>query len=89
MFKNFFLAELKYSLKEPMVYIFLGLITLLTFGATSSGIAFFDTVGNAYKNAPHTITVYTTFLTLFGLLIAAAFYNNAALKDHNLSLIHI
>ncbi len=83
MFKNFFLAELKYALKEPMVYIFLGLITLLTFGATSSGIAFFDSVGNAYKNAPHTITVYTTFFTLLGLLIATAFYNNAALKDHH------
>ena len=83
MFKDFFLLELKYSLKQPMIYIFLGLLTLLTFGITSSGIAFFDTIGNAYVNAPHTITVYTTFLTLFGLIIAAAFYNDAALRDHD------
>lgn len=83
MFKDFFLLELKYSLKQPMIYIFLGLITLLTFGITSSGVAFFDTIGNAYINAPHTITVYTTFLTLFGLMIAAAFYNDAALRDHD------
>ena len=83
MFKNFFLSELKYAFKQPMIYIFLGLVTLLTFGITSSGIAFFDTIGNAYANAPHTITVYTTFLTLFGLMIAAAFYNDAALKDHD------
>ncbi|NNJ55285.1 MAG: hypothetical protein HKP14_04110, partial [Bacteroidia bacterium] len=78
MLKNFLLLELKYSLKQPMVYIFLGLITLLTFGITSSGIVFFDTIGNANINAPHSITVYTTFLTLFGLMIAAAFFNGAA-----------
>ena len=83
MFTTFFLSELKYALKRPMIYIFLGLMTLLTFGITSSGIAFFDTIGNAYVNAPHTITVYTTFLTLFGLMIAAAFFNDAALKDHD------
>ena len=83
MFKNFFLLELKYAFKQPMIYIFLGFVTLLTFGITSSGIAFFDTIGNAYANAPHTITVYTTFLTLFGLMIAAAFFNDAALRDHD------
>jgi len=83
MFTTFFLSELKYAFKRPMIYIFLGLMTLLTFGITSSGIAFFDTIGNAYANAPHTITVYTTFLTLFGLMIAAAFFNDAALRDHD------
>ena len=83
MFSTFFLSELKYAFKRPMIYIFLGLFTLLTFGITSSGIAFFDTIGNAYANAPHTITVYTTFLTLFGLMIAAAFFNDAALRDHD------
>ena len=83
MFKDFFLSELKYALKQPMIYIFLGLMTLLTFGVASSGIAFVDTVGNAHINAPHSITVYTTILTLFGLMIATAFYNDAALRDHN------
>jgi len=84
MFKNFFLLELKYSLKQPMVYIFLGLMALLTFGATASdNIIIGGAVGNVYKNAPHIITIYTTVMTVFGLLIAAAFYNNAALRDHN------
>ena len=84
MFKNFFLSELKYSLKQPMVYIFLGLMTLFTFGATvSDNIQIGGSVGNVYKNAPYIITIYTTIMTLFGLLIAAAFYNNAALRDYN------
>ena len=83
MLKDFFLLELKYAFKQPMIYIFGALMTLLTFAITSSGIAFFDSIGNAFVNAPHTITVYTTFLTLFGLMIAAAFYNDAALRDYD------
>ena len=84
MFKTFFLSELKYSLKQPMVYIFLGLMTLLAFGATvSDNITIGGTVGNVYKNAPYIITFYTIIMTIFGLLIAAAFYNNAALRDYN------
>ena len=67
-----------------MVYIFLGLMTLFTFGATvSDNIQIGGSVGNVYKNAPYIITIYTTIMTLFGLLIAAAFYNNAALRDYN------
>ncbi|MBN4062261.1 hypothetical protein JYU20_03585 [Bacteroidales bacterium AH-315-I05] len=84
MFRNFLLTELKYTLKQPMVYIFLGLMALFTFGATASdNIIIGGSVGNVYKNAPHIITVYTTIMTIFGLLIATAFYNNAALRDYS------
>ena len=65
-----------------MIYIFLGLLALLTFGATVSD--------NIQIGAPlkcplkcNVITVYTTIMTIFGLLMAAAFYNNAALRDFN------
>jgi len=84
MFKTFFITELKYTLKQPMVYIFLLLMALFTFGATvSDNIIIGGSVGNVYKNAPHIITIYTTIMTIFGLLIAAAFFNNAALRDYN------
>lgn len=84
MFKTFFLAELKYALRQPMVYIFLALITLLVFGASSSdNIQIGGSVGNVFRNSPHIITIYTTIMTIFGLLMATAFFNNAALKDHN------
>ena len=82
MFKHFFLFEIKNALKQPMIYIFLGLLALLTFGATASdNIQIGGSVGNVLRNAPHVITVYTTVMTIFGLLMAAAFYNNAALRD--------
>jgi ABC-type transport system involved in multi-copper enzyme maturation permease subunit len=84
MFKTFFFTEIRYSLKQPMIYIFLALMTLFVFGATASdNIIIGGSVGNVFKNAPHIITIYTTVMGIFGLLIAAAFFNNAALRDHN------
>ena len=84
MFKIFFLSELKYSLKAPMLYIFTFLMALMVFGATvSDNIIIGGSVGNIYKNSPHIITTFTSIMTFFGLLIATAFYNNAALKDYN------
>ena len=84
MFKTFFVSELKYTLKQPMIYIFLGLISLLVFFAvTSDNVRIGNAVGNVYKNSPHIITTYISIMTIFGLLIATAFYNNAALRDFN------
>ncbi len=84
MFKNFFVSELRYTLKQPMVYIMLLLMTLMVFGATvSDNIQIGGSIGNIYRNSPYTITLYTSVMTIFGLMIAAAFFNNAALRDHN------
>ena len=35
-----------------------------------------------HKNAPHVITTFSLILGLISLLIAAAYFNNAALRDH-------
>lgn len=84
MFKDFLIAELKYALKQPMVYIFMSLMALLVFGATASdNVVIGGSVGNVFKNAPNIIAQFTAIMSIFGLLIAAAFFNNAALKDHN------
>ncbi len=84
MFKNFFVSELKYTLKQPLVYIMLLLMTLMVFGATASNnIQIGGSIGNIYRNSPYTITLYTTVMTIFGLMIATAFFNNAALRDHS------
>jgi len=66
-----------------MIYIFFVLIALLTFGAVvSDNVMIGGAVGNVYRNAPHIITIYTTIMSIFGLIMAAAFFNNAALKDY-------
>ena len=83
MFKHFFFSELRYTLKQPMVYIFSLIVTLLVFGATSSdNVQIGGAVGNVYRNSPNVITTYTLVISIFGLLFAAAFFNNAALRDY-------
>ena len=83
MFKNFFFSELKYSLKQPMSYLFFLIVFLLVFAANvTNDVTIGGSLGNVYRNAPHIITIYSIILSLNGLLFAAAFFNNSALRDH-------
>ncbi len=82
MFNSFLKSELKYTLKQPMVYLFFLIVFILSFAATSSdNVTIGGSIGNVKRNAPHIISVFTSTLTIFGLLFAAAFFNNAALRD--------
>lgn len=83
MFKTFFLTELKYVLKQPMIYIFLFIISLLVFGAVASdNVIIGGSVGNVFKNSPKSLTIFTSILSIFGLVMATAFFNNAALREN-------
>ncbi|WP_179020971.1 M1 family aminopeptidase [Winogradskyella forsetii] len=84
MFKTFFLSELKYTLKQPMVYIFIFILALMEFFATvSDNVQIGGAIGNVYRNSPYTITIHVTIFCIFSLLMAVAFFNNAALRDYN------
>ncbi|WP_323788443.1 ABC transporter permease/M1 family aminopeptidase [Psychroserpens sp.] len=84
MFKTFFLSELKYTLKQPMVYIFMFILGLMEFFATvSDNVQVGGAIGNVYRNSPYTLTLHVTIFCIFSLLMAVAFFNNAALRDHN------
>ena len=84
MFKTFFLSELKYTLKQPMVYIFIFIFALMEFFATvSDNVQVGGAIGNVYRNSPYTLTIHITIFCIFSLLMAVAFFNNAALRDHN------
>lgn len=84
MFGEFFKLELRSAFKSPMVYVFFLLVALLAFGAVASdNVQIGGAVGNVYKNSPHTLTNFVLILGIFGLLFATAFFNNAALRDHN------
>lgn len=84
MFKEFFLLEIKSALKRPMVYIFLVIIGLLSFGAVvSDNVQIGGSVGNVMKNAPYIITQFVGVFSIIGVLFVVAFFNNAALRDYN------
>lgn len=79
MFKTFFFSELSYRFRQPMVYIFLGIITLLVVLISM----YSELSDNLLKDSPYIITKSVTTYTLIGLFMAAAFFNNAALKDYS------
>ena len=82
MFKQFFLSEIRYNLRQPMVYLFFLIVFLLVFAANASdNVTIGGSIGNVYRNAPHVVTIFTSIMCIFGLLFAAAFFNNAALRD--------
>ncbi len=84
MFLQFFKQEISMSLKRSMIWIFFLIITLLVTGAVASdNIIIGGSVGNVYKNAPHILTQYTMILSLVCIMMPAAFFNNAALRDYN------
>ena len=84
MFKVFLLRELRAALRSPMVYIFIFIYALLVFGAVSSdNVVIGGTIGTIKKNAPYVLTTFVSILSIFGLLFAAAFFNNAALRDYH------
>ncbi len=57
MFFSFLFAELKYVLRQKMIYIFLAIIALLVFGATvSDQVIIGGAFGNVHRNAPHVVT---------------------------------
>ena len=83
MFKNFFLSELRYSFRQPMLYLFFLIVFLLVFAANvTDNVSIGGAIGNVFRNAPNIITIYSLIMTIFGLLFATAFFNNSALRDH-------
>lgn len=84
MFKEFFLREIKGAFGQPMIYIFFIIFAFVTgMGVGSDNVVIGGSIGNVFKNAPHVVTTYTIIMSIFGLLVATAFFNNAALRDHN------
>jgi len=66
-----------------MLYLFFLIVFLLVFAANvTDNVTIGGSIGNVFRNAPNVITIFSIVMTLFGLLFAAAFFNNSALRDH-------
>ena len=85
MFMHLFRFELRYWLRQPIVYIFFLVNALLVFGATvSNNITIGGSTGNVLKNAPYVVENYYALFSLISLLMITTFFNNAAARDFNL-----
>lgn len=76
------LFEVRYWLRQPMVYIFTLLLALLTFGATASdSVQIGGGVGNVFKNAPFVVYTFHGIMSFIALLMVTAFVNGTAIRD--------
>jgi hypothetical protein len=82
MFFKILFFELRYWLRQPMMYIFLFINALLIFGATSSeSVTVGGSIGNVHKNAPYVVENFYAVISLISLLMVTAFLNVAAARD--------
>jgi ABC-2 type transport system permease protein len=82
MFLSLFTFEIRYWLRQPMVWIFM-LVNIVMFGwsAASDDLSIGGSFGNVLKNAPYIIQNQYGIWTVFALLMTTAFVQNAALRD--------
>ena len=82
MIARFFLFEVRYWLRQPMVYIFLFINALLVFGAVATeNVNIGGGTGNVFKNAPFVAYQFYGVMSFIGLLMVTAFVNGTAIRD--------
>lgn len=82
MFREFFRFELRYWFCGWMIYIFVGLMTLL-FGlaAGSDSVQVGGAIGNTFRNAPYVVALYYATASSLTCFMAAAIFDSAASRD--------
>jgi ABC-type transport system involved in multi-copper enzyme maturation permease subunit len=74
--------EIRYWLRSWMLWIFFAVIALLVFAAVSTpNLTLGFVLTNTHHNSPFVIQSYYAFMSLFMLVMMAAFVNSSALRD--------
>ncbi|HMN04150.1 MAG TPA: M1 family aminopeptidase [Flavobacteriales bacterium] len=82
MTRKFFLFEVRYWLRQPMVYIFILITGLLPFFAViSDNVQIGGGIGNVYRNANNMVFQFYGAMSFLGILMVAAFVNATAIRD--------
>ncbi|MBS1937628.1 MAG: ABC transporter permease [Bacteroidetes bacterium] len=82
MTRRFFFFEVRYWLRQPMVYIFLLILGLLPFFAViSDNVRIGAGIGNVYRNAPYIVYQFYGAMSFLAVLMVTAFVNGTAIRD--------
>ncbi len=82
MFKEFFLFEIKYRIKRPLIYVFTLINFLLLFAATvSDNVQIGGSNDAVHVNSPHTVMATILLMTLIGVFMTTAIINTSILRD--------
>ena len=85
MFAEFFRFELRFQLRQPLLWVVAGVFGLLAFGATASdAVQIGGAIGNVWRNAPSTIVTTMGVFSLLGMFLIAMFIAGAMLRDYEL-----
>jgi len=85
MFTEFFRFELRFQLKQPLLWLIAVIFGLLAFAAISTdGVVIGGAIGNVWRNAPSTILTTTGAFSLLGMFVIAIFIAGAMLRDYEL-----
>ena len=82
MFTTFFSFEIRYYLRQTMLYIFLSVVTFLIYLAVSGdSVTVGGALANTYRNSPYVIQNFYAVMSLITLLMTTAFVNSSAVRD--------
>ncbi|MVM32006.1 hypothetical protein GO755_18295 [Spirosoma sp. HMF4905] len=82
MFLHIFTFEIRYWLRQPIVYVFILVnVLMFTWAGASDDISIGGTFGNIYKNAPYVVQNQYGIWCIFALLMTTAFVQSAAIRD--------
>src|SRR3954467_9695605 len=81
MLRGIFSFEVRYQLRNPVLWVAVAIFFLLGFGLTASENVSIGTPGAVHQNAPYAIAVATAILSLFYLFVVTAFVANAIVRD--------
>lgn len=73
--------ELRYQLRNPVLWVAVAVFFLLGFGLTASENVGIGTPGAVEENAPYAIMIATNVFSLFYLFVITAFVANAIIRD--------
>lgn len=79
-----FRFELDYRLRRPLTWLFfVGFVAAAALMAAGLLIGEAERAGDLYANGPSSISMATVLVSMIGLVISAAFFSDAALRDHD------
>lgn len=87
MWLEFFRFDLRYQLRQPLLWVCGLIFGLLAFGASSTdAVVVGGAVGNVYRNAPMVIAQFLGVFTVLAMFIVTIFIAGAVLRDNELGM---
>ena len=87
MWLEFFRFDLRYQLRQPLLWLSSMIFALMAFGAASSdAVVVGGAVGNVYRNAPMVIVQFLGVFTVIAMFIVTIFMAGSVLRDTELGI---